>query len=216
MSWLLACLTQFERRKGQLCALGPTVWVVLYWSSAFGQQRDILHARPPKRRRQTGTDADAWHRAHGTGNGTGPGADAGTRAHGHAGTRAHGHTETQRHRHRCKRRRCRHRRKRRTKAQGKSEKGKVLPRGLGGTLRYSFPPNASVQWQPGDLAIHTEKWFLGAGFLGAPPISLRKGQAQMIAMREEVQTQTRASCNGQHAKTPRSQKYVHLINNPPP
>ena len=45
---------------------------------------------------------------------------------------------------------------------------------LGGvsTLRYLLPPNASAQWQPGDLTIHTKKWFLGAGFLGAPPISL--------------------------------------------
>ena len=29
----------------------------------------------------------------------------------------------------------------------------------------------SVQWQPGGLTIHAKKWFLGAGFLGAPPIS---------------------------------------------
>ena len=35
------------------------------------------------------------------------------------------------------------------------------------------PRNASVQWQPGGLTIHAKKWFLGAGFLGAPPISLR-------------------------------------------
>ena len=33
-----------------------------------------------------------------------------------------------------------------------------------------------MQWQPGDLTIHTNKWFLGAGFPGAPPISLRMGQ----------------------------------------
>ena len=32
-------------------------------------------------------------------------------------------------------------------------------------------PNASVQWQPDGLAIPTKKWFLRAGFLGAPPIS---------------------------------------------
>ena len=49
-----------------------------------------------------------------------------------------------------------------------SEKGEVLLRGVG-TLRYSFPPNASAQWQPGDLATYTKRWFLGAGFLGAPP-----------------------------------------------
>ena len=51
-----------------------------------------------------------------------------------------------------------------------SEKGEVLLRGVG-ILRYSSP-TASVQWQPDDVAIHTNKWFLGAGFLGAPPILL--------------------------------------------
>ena len=60
----------------------------------------------------------------------------------------------------------------------------MLPRGLG-TLRYYFPQNASAQWQPRDLTSCTKKGFLGAGFLGAPPISLiesptpaglRKGQ----------------------------------------
>ena len=30
----------------------------------------------------------------------------------------------------------------------------------------------SVQWQPDDLSIRTNKWFLGARFLGAHPISL--------------------------------------------
>ena len=30
----------------------------------------------------------------------------------------------------------------------------------------------SVQWQLDGLTIHTKKWVLGAGFLGAPPISL--------------------------------------------
>ena len=38
--------------------------------------------------------------------------------------------------------------------------------------QYLFPPNASVQWQPDGLTIHTKKRFPGAGFLGAPPISL--------------------------------------------
>ena len=52
-----------------------------------------------------------------------------------------------------------------------SETGEVLLRVVG-TLRYVFPSNASVQWQPDGLAIPTKKWFLGAGFLGAPPISL--------------------------------------------
>ena len=41
------------------------------------------------------------------------------------------------------------------------EKVEVLLRGVG-TLRYLFPPNASVQWQPDGLTVHTEKWFLGA------------------------------------------------------
>ena len=47
----------------------------------------------------------------------------------------------------------------------------VLLRGVG-TQRHVFPPDASVQWQPDGWKIHTKKWFLGAGFLGAPPISL--------------------------------------------
>ena len=47
----------------------------------------------------------------------------------------------------------------------------MLLRGVG-TLRYAFQPNASVQCQPDGLTSHTKKWFLGAGFLGAPPISL--------------------------------------------
>ena len=29
-----------------------------------------------------------------------------------------------------------------------------------------------MQWQPDGSAIHAEKWFLGAGFLGAPRIYL--------------------------------------------
>ena len=29
-----------------------------------------------------------------------------------------------------------------------------------------------MQWQPDGFFIHTDRWFLGAGFLGAPPISL--------------------------------------------
>ena len=53
------------------------------------------------------------------------------------------------------------------------ERGEVFLRGVG-TLRYLFPPNASVLWQPRGLTIHTKTWFLGAGCLGAPPISLMK------------------------------------------
>ena len=52
-----------------------------------------------------------------------------------------------------------------------SEKGEVLLRGVG-TLQYFSPPDASVQWQPDDLAIPTNMWLLGAGSLGAPPVSL--------------------------------------------
>ena len=29
-----------------------------------------------------------------------------------------------------------------------------------------------MQWQPDGVTIHSKQWFLGAGFLGAPPISL--------------------------------------------
>ena len=49
-------------------------------------------------------------------------------------------------------------------------KGEVLRRGVS-TLRYVCPTNASVQWQPGGLTVRAKKWFLGAGFLGAPPIN---------------------------------------------
>ena len=44
-----------------------------------------------------------------------------------------------------------------------------------------FPPNASVQWQPDGLIIRTDKWFLGAGLLGAPPMSLRPGRGRAHA-----------------------------------
>ena len=46
-----------------------------------------------------------------------------------------------------------------------SEKGEVLLGGVG-ALRRTSPPDAYVQWQPDGLAVHTKKWFLGAGFLG--------------------------------------------------
>ena len=48
----------------------------------------------------------------------------------------------------------------------------MLLRGVGTLPCFFSPPNASVQWQPDGLTIHTKKWFPGAGFLGAPPISL--------------------------------------------
>ena len=40
---------------------------------------------------------------------------------------------------------------------------------------FHFPPAASAQWQPDGLTIHTKKWFLETGFLGAPPIYLSAG-----------------------------------------
>ena len=66
------------------------------------------------------------------------------------------------------------------------EKGEVLLRGVG-TLRYYFPPNASsVQLQPCDLTIHTKKWFLGAGFLGAASISLKEADEVAALVRDAV------------------------------
>ena len=37
----------------------------------------------------------------------------------------------------------------------------------------------SVQWQPDGLTIHTQRWFLGAGFPGAPPISLSNDEPDL-------------------------------------
>ena len=37
----------------------------------------------------------------------------------------------------------------------------------------------SVQWQPDGLTIQANKWFLGARFQGAPPISLSLGRPQL-------------------------------------
>ena len=54
------------------------------------------------------------------------------------------------------------------------ERGSAPKRGRHSTI--FFPPNASVQWQLGGLTIHIKKWFLGAGFPGAPPISLIGGR----------------------------------------
>ena len=49
------------------------------------------------------------------------------------------------------------------------ERESAPKRGRHSTM-ISFPPKASVQWQPDGLTVHAKKWFLGAGFLGAPPI----------------------------------------------
>ena len=51
-----------------------------------------------------------------------------------------------------------------------------------GTQRFLFSPDASVQWQPDGLTIHINKWFLGAGFLGAPPISLIEPERGHVAL----------------------------------
>ena len=44
-----------------------------------------------------------------------------------------------------------------------------------------------MQWQPDGSTIRANKWFLGAGFLGAPPISLtgglQRGQAALAVLR---------------------------------
>ena len=41
----------------------------------------------------------------------------------------------------------------------------------------------SVQWQSDGLTIHTQQLFLGAGFLGALPISLNQGGEEGTAVR---------------------------------
>ena len=61
----------------------------------------------------------------------------------------------------------------------------AILRGVG-TLRYSSPPKASAQWQPGDLRIRAKKWFVGAGFLGAPPISLTQEASWLQGSRKGV------------------------------
>ena len=53
------------------------------------------------------------------------------------------------------------------------DRGSAPKRGRHSTISSTCcTPSASVHWQPGGLTIHTNKWFLGTGFLGAPPISL--------------------------------------------
>ena len=55
-----------------------------------------------------------------------------------------------------------------------SENGEVLLRGVGTPQQSLILSDKcpSVQWQQDGLTIHTNKWFPGAGFLGAPPVSL--------------------------------------------
>ena len=53
---------------------------------------------------------------------------------------------------------------------GSSEKWEVLrTRGRHSTICFDKPKIYTLRYV---LTIHTKKWFLGAGFLGAPPISL--------------------------------------------
>ena len=51
----------------------------------------------------------------------------------------------------------------------------------------------SVQLQPDGLTIHTDKWFLGAGFLGAPPISLNPPRSSPREGRSDVSRSGAAS-----------------------
>ena len=69
-------------------------------------------------------------------------------------------------------------------------RNQVLLRGVG-TPRFAFsPPSASAQRQPDGLTIRAEKWFLGAGFLGAPPISLIVVCPIHVVQRRIVRTST--------------------------
>ena len=47
----------------------------------------------------------------------------------------------------------------------------------------------TVQWQPDGLTIHTKQLFLGAGFLGAPPISLSVGKMRSAGLQPLVDLQ---------------------------
>ena len=54
---------------------------------------------------------------------------------------------------------------------GARKRGSAPQRGRHSTI--CAPPSASAQLQPDGLTIHTEKCFLGAGFLGATSVSLK-------------------------------------------
>ena len=65
-------------------------------------------------------------------------------------------------------------------------RGEVLLRGVGTAINkrttknkqtitlngYFPPPDVAAQWQPDALTVRAREWFLGAGLLGAPPVSL--------------------------------------------
>ena len=55
------------------------------------------------------------------------------------------------------------------------EMGGAPKGGRHSTIVVSTKCIRSVQWQPDGLTIHTNMWFLGAGFLRATPISLKNG-----------------------------------------
>ena len=96
----------------------------------------------------------------------------------------------------------------------RSEKGEVLLRGVG-TQQLFVPPNASVQGQPDGLTIYTkEEWFLGAGFLGAPPISLKWpcGQVPRLLLLHSCGHVRRAlSRGGSIMNTWHSPKYTFVL-----
>ena len=66
---------------------------------------------------------------------------------------------------------------------GRAPKGGRHPTICFDPLRTLLVKCPSAQWQPDGLTIHTNKWFLGAGFLGAPPISLNKQPLTKRALR---------------------------------
>ena len=76
-------------------------------------------------------------------------------------------------------------------------KGEGLLRGVG-TLRYLFPPSACLQWQRDGLTIQKKKQFLGAGFLGAPPISLSTAVRQVSTIHGGAAIQLDASSTPIH------------------
>ena len=63
----------------------------------------------------------------------------------------------------------------------------MLLRGVGALQDLlTLSENSACQvWQPDGLTIHAKKWFLGAGFLGAPPISLKSCEASTAKLDSE-------------------------------
>ena len=68
----------------------------------------------------------------------------------------------------------------------------------------------SVQWQPDDLTIRTKKWFLGAGFLGAPPISLNSLALRPFSYLRFRHVNRESGKNKETKKTRKStRKHIH-------